>query len=143
MSPRVRALVSTAALAVAVSYPLTRPPGWDDFPISSYPMFSRADVGHVVVLTTASLVDARGARAPAPPAMLGTPEPMVAQAILARGDAKELCARVARAAAADAAREAVSIEIATSVFDTHAYFAGPEARTPVSRAITARCEVPR
>jgi hypothetical protein len=136
----------TIALALAILSPLARARSWDGFPISSYPMFSRGDLGHVVTLGHAVLVADGGARRPAPPAIVGTPEPMVAKNLIegaiARGAAAELCARIARRASAEAP-DAVHVEIVTSVFDSRRYFAEPDGRVPRAREVHASCSVPR
>lgn len=156
---RMRAWVTVAALSLAVLYPLSRPRGWDDFPISSYPMFSRGDIGHVVPLGHAVLVEAGEAgeagasrrTQPVPLALLGTPEPMVAKSIvenaIAKGTAADLCrALAARIAAEDVARALPpaprAVEIVTSTFDTRAYFA-EGGRRPMRREVHARCEIGR
>jgi len=145
----------TLVLGALIVSPLLRPRGWDSFPISSYPMFSRGDLGTVNALAHAVLVRADGSRGPATPSMVGTPEPMVAMSIIRshieRGTASQLCesvaarAREARAepSSGAGARETVSVEIVTSVFDTRRYFsAAPDARAPLRREVHARCEVP-
>src|SRR5690606_18740626 len=107
-------------LSLAILAPVVMPKGWDSFPISSYPMFSRGDLGRRVTLGHALLVSADGARVPAPPSLVGTPEPMVAKNVvenaIARGAAAELCARIASRATG-----AASVEIVTSTFDSRAY----------------------
>ncbi|MBX3199452.1 MAG: hypothetical protein KF894_15065 [Labilithrix sp.] len=134
-------------LAAGILSPLARERGWDSFPISSYPMFSRGTIGAVNELAHAVLVLDGGGRAPASPALLGTPEPMVATAIvrahLARGSSEDLCAAVA-ARARSARPEAVAVEIVRSRFDARRYFsAEPDAREPLERTVYARCEVAR
>ncbi|MBX3263861.1 MAG: hypothetical protein KF782_29580 [Labilithrix sp.] len=143
--PPARYAVLTLALAAVILSPLARERGWDSFPISSYPMFSRGSIGAVNDLAHAVLVLEDGARVPASPSLLGTPEPMVATAIvrayLASGAAEDLCAIVA-ARARPARPEAVAVEIVTSRFDARRYFSGaPGAREPLERAVYARCEI--
>jgi hypothetical protein len=141
-----RAAVSvalTGMLTAAVLSPLVRPRGWDSFPISSFPMFSRGDLGSVVSLGHAVLVTEGGSRTPAPPSLVGTPEPMVAknlvESAIARGDAHELCSRIAARARVEA-KGAASVEIVRSTFDTRTYFDDP---SPRSRTVHAACQVPR
>lgn len=140
----------TIALASAVLFPVTKSPGWDSFPISSYPMFSRGDLGTSVSVSHVVLVTSAGERRPAPPALVGTPEPMVAKALvetaIARGDTAGLCARVAARAKAEG-ETAARVEVATSVFDTKAYFSSDavvarEARSPSNRSVHASCAIP-
>ena len=127
-------------LAAAILSPLVRERAWDSFPISSYPMFSRGDLGTQVALGHALLVDREGKRRPAPPALVGTPEPMVAKNVVERaigdGRAADLCARIA----ARSPEDVVSVEIVTSVFDTQRYFSDP---TPIRRKVHASCNVSR
>lgn len=136
----------TAAVALAILSPLARDRSWDDFPISSYPMFSRGDLGAVVPLGHALLVAPDGTTRPAPPALVGTPEPMVAKNLvegaIARGAAADLCARIA-ARAREETPDAARVVIVTSVFDTRRYFREPGGRTPLSREVHASCNVPR
>ncbi len=144
VSSRLRALV-TIALALAIVWPLTRDRRWDSFPISSYPMFSRGDLGTVNQLAHVLLVRSDGTRTPATPSMVGSPEPMIAMSIVRahvdRGTAAELCRAVAERARAT---DAVAVEVVTSVFDSRRYFsASPEARAPLERAVASRCEVRR
>jgi hypothetical protein len=106
-------------------------------------MFSRGDIGTVRSLAHVVLVDAEGARRPASPSLVGSPEPMVAMVIVARsvgrGEADALCRAVA--ARADGA---ALVEVVTSRFDTRRYFSSaPDARAPIAREVHARCEVRR
>lgn len=130
----------TAALAVAIVSPVFRERAWDSFPISSFPMFSRGDLGTRVWMGHVVLVARDGERRPAPPSVVGTPEPMVAKNLVenavARGEASALCLRIASRAPAGVA----TVEIVTSVFDTTTYFTDP---TPVERSVHASCSVSR
>jgi hypothetical protein len=133
-----RALVTLAILGLVLS-PLARSPTWDSFPVSSYPMFSRGDLGSVATLAHVVLVGENGERRPAPPSAIGTPEPMIAGAIIVthveRGTSAELCAVVA----ARIRGTATAVEVVRSTFDTERYFRVD--RTPVAREVLARCEV--
>lgn len=130
----------TAALGAAILSPLVRDRSWDSFPISSFPMFSRADLGTRMWLGHVILVDREGRRRPAPPSVVGTPEPMVAKNLvenaIAKDEARSFCERVATRAPADVAK----VEVVTSVFDTQRYFIDP---TPVERNIVWSCNVSR
>ncbi|MBX3207076.1 MAG: hypothetical protein KF764_18665 [Labilithrix sp.] len=146
-SPRTLATV-TLVLGALVLSPLARARGWDSFPLSSYPMFARGNLGSVNELAHALLVLADGTRVPASPSLVGTPEPMVATAIVrghvTRGTAADLCASVAARARDARAVDAVAVEIATSAFDARRYFSGaPGARAPLERTVHARCEIAR
>jgi hypothetical protein len=138
------AALGTAVLVVVLLSPLARSPRWDSFPVSSYPMFARGDLGRVVGLCHALLVRTDGSRAPASPTLVGTPEPMIAAAVIRghveRRSAPELCAAIATRARDEPG--VVAVEIATSSFDTRRYFSDdPGARTPLRREVHARCEV--
>jgi hypothetical protein len=136
-----RAWATTLIFAALVLVPLAMPVGWDSFPISSYPMFARGDLGTVVPVSHALLLTEGEGRRPAPPSLIGTPEVMVAKNIvelaIAQGRAAELCAKIA----ANAGGEARQVEIVTSTFDTRRYF--EVSREPLAREVHARCEVPR
>jgi hypothetical protein len=129
----------TVAVALVVLSPLARSPRWDSFPISSFPMFSRGDLGNVMSLSHVLAVDTEGRRAPVAPALVGSPEPMIAMAIAAsnieRGAASELCRRVAERRA-----DAVAIEVVTSTYDMRSYFVAHE---PIARTVHARCSPER
>jgi hypothetical protein len=146
---RARWLV-TAAIAAAILSPLLLPRGWDGFPISSYPMFSRGDLGRVVSLGHAVRVAGDGSERPIPPRLVGTPEPMVAKNLIegaiARGEAAALCTAIARRVAADSdegGARPTSVAIVTSAFDTRVYFAEGRERAVRSRQVHATCEVLR
>ena len=146
-APSSKLVVVTPLLGALILSPLARERGWDSFPISSYPMFARGDLGTVNELAHVLLVAPAGGRAPAAPSLVGTPEPMIAMTIVRthveRGSAAELCASIA-SRAHDARISAVAIEIVTSSFDARRYFSGrPDARTPLERVVHARCEVAR
>lgn len=146
MSPRAIARWAfTAAIAGAVLSPLLRPRTWDDYPISSYPMFARGDLGRVVALSHAAFVMRDGTRAPVPSRYFGTSEPMMALFVIdgaiGRGEAPALCARIREQAANEHEGSVAAIEILTSTFDTHAYFRESPERALRERTLHARCEV--
>lgn len=146
MQRRALELALSAGLVLLMLSALARPLTWDSFPISSYPMFSRGDLGRVLGVEHVLYVTNDGKRTPVPSALLGTPEPMVATAIvdahIARGTAAELCKVVAsRMKERGSPAGVVAIEVATSWFDTKAYFT--RTRAPKSRTIHAGCAVPR
>lgn len=126
----------TALLGVTIVSPLFRDRGWDSFPISSFPMFSRGDLGTRLWLGHVVLVDGAGKRRPAPLSLVGSPEPMVAKMIvenaIARDEARHLCEQIAGRAPPDVA----TVEIVVSVFDTMRYFSDP---TPLERTVRASC----
>jgi hypothetical protein len=135
-----RRWLATVVLGLAIGSPVVRERSWDSYPISSFPMFARADLGTRVALGHVALVDRTGKRRPADPALIGTPEPMVAMNVIERaiaeGRAADLCARVAARAPDDVS----AIEVVTSIFDTTQYFSDPK---PTTREVHASCNVSR
>jgi hypothetical protein len=133
----------TLAISVLVLSPLLRGKGWDDFPLSSYPMFSRSDIGGRLALAHALVVHADGHRTPAAPSEIGTPEPMVANAVVVRAikeeHTDELCAQIAKNVRD---RDAVSVEVVVSEYDAKKYFAEGK-REPEARGVYASCPVKR
>jgi hypothetical protein len=138
------ALVSVAILA-AVSWPMVRKT--DGYPLSNYPMFSRArkpeaQVFHVVAFSS------RGEHRPASPEMLGTEEIMQAYQTVklahrsGREASMELCRAVTARVVADARWDDVeALEVREDVYDTIAYWQGD--RKPRRTRVSARCEVSR
>ena len=126
----------TVVLGGIILSPLVRDRDWDSFPISSFPMFSRGDLGTRVRIGHVILVAEDGTRRPAPPSVIGSPEPMVAIKIvenaLARDESYGLCVRVAGRAPPGVAK----IEVVSSVFDTSRYFTDP---TPLERTVHSSC----
>ncbi|MCB0997550.1 MAG: hypothetical protein KDB21_20810 [Acidimicrobiales bacterium] len=131
----------TVAMALAVSAPLIGPAGYDDFPVSSYPMFSRelrrtVDLAHVVGRT------GTGEERVLPPELLGTDEVIQAyetvRTAVAGGAAMldELCTSVAEHAEA----ELVEILVVTDTFDVVDYFG--DGRSPIARVEHVRCATP-
>jgi hypothetical protein len=133
----------TLGIGLLVLSPLVRPATWDDFPISSYPMFSRRDLGGPQTIVHAEVRHADGRRTPATPSQVGSPEPMVAMLMLsnaaAGGRSAELCETVARNVGDP---DAVAIEIARSEFDPAKYFRDNQ-RAPLSHVVIAECRVER
>src|SRR5687767_4313020 len=98
MFTRLRAYLVTLPLLTAVLLPLGWPRGRDDFPMSSYPMFTHKraqvmDVVHVLAVT------ANGENQPVSPDYVANGAVMQAAATIRRaiadGSANLLCARVA------------------------------------------------
>lgn len=131
----------TIAVSLIVLSPLLRGRGWDDFPLSSYPMFSRGDVTGRGYLAHVRVRHADGRSTPATPSEVGTPEPMVANAILTRaineGRAEEICRVIARNVH-DA--DAVAVDVVVSEYDARRYFAEGR-REPETRWVSASCAV--
>jgi hypothetical protein len=140
---RIFAAVFFGLSVAAVASPLVH--GEDDFPLSSYPMFSWARepvsrVPHVVGFGA----DGRGR--PMPPHVTGTDEVLQAyrltEVAIAQGAAASLalCERAARAVAsrpdlADVRR----LEVRLDGYDNVAYWKGE--RKPTEARVAARCDV--
>lgn len=140
------ALGTLLVLVLVIVYPFARSWRWDSFPVSSYPMFSRGDVGSDVSLQQALMVSPDGSRRPVSPTLVGSPEPMVAMRLVhlavVRGTADELCRQIAARVGGtrgDTRNDAVEVEIASSTFDARHYFT--VSREPIRRTIAARCPV--
>ena len=139
---RWRSLV-TVGIALVVMSPVLRPSTWDDFPISSYPMFSRGDIAGPQELAQALVVFADGHRTPATPSQVGSVEPMVAMTTIWQavrlGKTSELCTLIASHVTDP---NAVAVEVVVSAFDPKTYFQSND-RAPQSRTVHARCEAKR
>ena len=152
MTDRQHLLVGAAVslvLTVLVAMPAFSEPNQDSFPLSTFPMFSRAkrDPGLVVTQVLAVMPD--GTREPLPPS-LSTGNEEVIQALRmirdevygGRERATVFCQDIAtrvRSSNDEHWQQATTIEIVRSHFDTVAYFeTGPE---PVTRKALKRCAV--
>lgn len=143
-SPWLALLVVVAAMASPVV--LDPPP--DDFPISTYPMFT-ADRGAPSAVRTAVGVTAADARHRLSPALLaGADEPILAvrtaRVAVDSGRADDWCLEVARRVADDATIRAgeriVGIEVVTEVHDAAATLAA--GADPLDVTLHAACRVP-
>jgi hypothetical protein len=149
-SPGLRRAVATAAgalLLALVLWPLSWRARRDSFPLSTYPMFSDPR-SRVMTVDHVFAVTPDGERMIVPLELIATNNVMhvamvVSQAATSSEASAALCDEVARKVATQDGRlgRAVVIEVATSSFDSVAYFAGH--RTPRSREIRARCQVAR
>lgn len=132
------AIVSVVMLGAVIS-PLVH--GVDSFPLSTFPMFSKArppevDIDHVVA------VEATGTEWVVPPSVVMRGEVLqtkvaISQAIGARR-ADALCAAVA---ARLEAPTVVRLEVRSDRYLVAGYFSS--ARRPIRSHVHARCEVPR
>jgi len=134
-----------AALIVAVLLPLAGDPRDDDFPFSTYPMFSgrqspEATIAHAVV------IDANGERSALPPVAVANDEVIQAfetlrQAVRQGPDATaRLCAHAADWYAGGHEGPA-RVEIVSDTYDAVAYFDGD--KQPLATEVHASCEVPQ
>lgn len=132
------ALVSVAMLA-AVASPLWH--GRDSFPLSTFPMFSRArpaevDIDHVVG------IDAAGERRVLPPSLVMRGEVLQTKVAISRAIADKKARALCRAVAERArGGTLVRIEVRTDRYTVARYFSG--GREPARSRVHARCEVPR
>jgi hypothetical protein len=144
---RAYAYLVSATVLIATAWPGFRDVERDDFPLSTYPMFSR-DRGRVAAVANAVAVDAQGKRHLLAPALIASQESMQAVATLwqaIRGGPRSsarLCETIAARVARDNALAALGplrIEISEEKVDTLAYLAGN--LEPISRKRHARCAV--
>lgn len=145
---RIFAYVFSIGLVLAVLWPLQRQPPKDSFPLSTFPMFSKArprfaDISHVVG------VDGEGERRPIPPALVANGEVLQAKVTIertirrGRRGAMKLCSEVAGrvAEAGDEFADVGKIEVRGDRYLVVGYFTS--AKKPVSSRIHARCNVRR
>ena len=129
--------------------PLARPPGYDSFPFSSFPMFAHGRKDAVTAVHRAIGVRADKSRFALPPRALGSDEVLQADATLRHAIRRgkkaslRLCRAVARRVADDPALDdIVLIELVSERHDALAYFDGD--LTPLGEPRRrARCKVPR
>ncbi|MEM8905184.1 MAG: hypothetical protein AAGF02_15885 [Actinomycetota bacterium] len=140
---RATALVLGAVAALAVLSPALRGAP-DSYPLSTYPMFSRAADAEVDL----SLVIGRtatGERVELSPRLIAdTPEVIVAGGTIniavRRGETDELCERVARRVASSERDEVLTVEVVTDTVDSVAWYEGDRSRTT---ELLSSCEVLR
>lgn len=125
-------------MVVAVAAPILGPPEEDGFPLSTYPMFSRARA-QVTSLSTAVGYGPGGDRIDLSPSVIGgTREVIQASTTVARevaaGTADTFCEEVLGRAPTDIA----VVEIVTETYDVLEYFDGAE--EPQQRDVHARCQ---
>lgn len=144
--------VATAVVVVAMLVPVAL--DRDDFPLSTYPMYSTARPG-TVVLPTVVAVDGGGDRRALSLAVVGgVDDPLIVASDLRRaiatGRADDRCAEVAKRLAsspdgaddaddAEADDAAVAVEVATERHDVVARVRGEPSE--VGREVHARCPV--
>ncbi len=128
----------------AVLYPLQTKPPRDSFPLSTYPMFSKArpafiSVGHVMA------VGKDGREEPIPPNIVGGGEVLQAKVAIrntirrGRNAVRELCRKVAVGVAGDDDWSWVTaIEVRTDRYQVAGYFSG--GHKPVSSRLHTRCD---
>ncbi|MEM1030580.1 MAG: hypothetical protein AAGN82_09530 [Myxococcota bacterium] len=141
---RLRASLVSVGLLAAVASPLLH--GRDSFPLSTFPMFSRARptelaLDHVV------LVGPEGHREPVPPALVFSREVLQTKVAVqravrrGRGPALALCREVAGRLASSPSPPAVgaTVEVRTDRYHVLRYAEGDD--TPLEQRVHARCPV--
>lgn len=146
---RIRAYLVSAAVLLAVLWPLTWRPPRDSFPLSSYPMFARNRRSATLSAVYAVADERGGGRTYVPPELIANREVLQARAVLdraARGGRKgamTLCREVSRRIAERGTgrlAEAVEVRIIRGRHDAVAYFETGELGT---ERVLARCPVER
>ncbi len=147
MRSRLLPLAASLGLVGVVLSPLGWPRERDDYPLSTYPMFTTRREREVIVRHVLAL-DEAGVTKPLGPDLVGNGAVIHAAATVRRaiegGAAEALCGLVAARLSASDPPEAArthAILVATSTFDLETYFAG--ARAPLRREIHSRCAPPR
>lgn len=149
MSDRVFAYAVSIALLGAMAWPAFRDPPRDSFPLSNYPMFSRARPDARITLTQAVGRREDGSQATLSPALAADNEEVLQAMVLIRNAVRagptrlrEFCDAAAERVAADPdLKDVVAVEIATVDHDALAYF--EDGYQPLARRVHGRCEVPR
>lgn len=141
------AIVSTVVVAAVLS-PIVPAEQVDGFPLSNYPMFSRAPDDSRVWLSHVVGWSRRGEHRPVEPGLVETEEVMQAMQTIKvaarRGPAAalDLCVHTAaRVAEDDAYADIDLLEVRTDRYDVLTYFSG--GRAPLRTQIHARCPVVR
>jgi len=142
---RVFAYAFAALVTGAMAWPAFIDPADDSFPLSTFPMFSHYRPKEMTV-THALGVTRDGGRRPLPPLIsAGNRGVLQSQVSVIRGiqtDAAGYCREVVeRVKASDEHDDIVAVELATSLFDTIAYF--ESSSDPLDRRVHMRCEVDR
>lgn len=140
--------IGLTLLALTLS-PLARPPGYDSFPFSSYPMFAHGRKDASTRSHRAIGLRQDGVQVALPPRMVGSDEVLQADATLRQAIRRgskavaRLCRQIAQRVAADPSFvEVARVEVVTENYDAIAYFAGDTAPSgPIRRH--GRCRVRR
>jgi hypothetical protein len=145
MWERIHGYVVSALLLGAVVYPLAAK--GDSFPLSTFPMFSKArpdvaEIDHVVGIA------ANGGSRALPPEMVASREVLQAKVTvsLAVKRGKQAAAELCSAAAANVATESgwewvERLEVRSDTYQVSGYFSG--SKQPLRSAVHARCPVTR
>lgn len=138
-------------LTALVLWPVFRDPPVDSFPLSNYPMFSAGRPDPMLTLPHALGVHEDGERTPLSPTIASDnwevlQSMMIINSAINGGPPTQVsfCLAIAgrvRDSGDDDLGDVVAVELATSTFDTVAYFDGDTA--PRERVVHHRCEVER
>lgn len=144
---RARAYVVGSVLTLLVALPLAPGLLGDNFPISTYPMFSGNRQTPVATIPHAVVVG-QDERRVLPPEAVANDEVVQAFETLRQAlrqgpeSSARLCARVAGWVAAEPAYAGFGeVQLVSDTYDAVDYFSGDEA--PLSSRVEAECEVPR
>jgi len=143
--PRVFASLFSIGLAAAMLSPAFEDPPQDSFPLSDYPMFSQERASPELTLEQALAVMPDGERRPLPPSISADSVEVLQSMVTIHREihagserAAAFCAAVAGRALRDPEfASATAVEIASSRFDTVAYFEGHS--RPLDRVVLVRC----
>lgn len=134
-----------------VLWPAFRDPPVDSFPLSNYPMFSAGRPDPMLTLPHALAIHGDGKRSPLSPTIASgnwevLQSMMIINTAINGGDRTQgpFCAAIALRVAESAdedLEDVMAVELATSTFDTVAYFEGDT--EPRQRQVHRRCEVAR
>lgn len=145
MSDKLRGLVVCAAMLGATASPLLRAPSDDGFPLSTFPMFSRARA-RTEQVTSALLLADDGSERVVPARYISGTEPMQAVSVLGRSvaagrrEAGKLCRGIAERVARSGDRDLAGgreVILTTRRIDAIAFLAGEPAVS--ERTEHARC----
>ena len=141
------AIVSTVVLGAVIS-PIVPAEQEDGFPLSNYPMFSRAPDDSRVALAHVVGWSSRGEHRPIEPGLVETEEVMQAMQTIkvaaqkGAAAAADLCTQTAaRVAEDDDYADIDTLEVRTDRYDVLTYFS--EGRAPLATQVHARCAVVR
>ena len=144
---RTWAYVFSIATTLAVVWPAFLSPRDDNFPLSTYPMFSHGRRSPDAKVAHAVAVAPRGRRRVPPPALVASEEIMQTfvstQRAVRSGRAPELCRRVAArlASAGEEWSAFEEVQVRTDWYDAVRYFS--DSPRPNRSKVHARCPIPR
>ena len=148
MFERAYGYVVSAILLGALIYPLQTDPPRDSFPLSTFPMFSKARPAFITLDHVVGISADRKTTEPIPPELVASGEVLQTKVAIrntvrrGRRAARELCQEVKARVATEPSLAWVDwIEVRTDRYQVAGYFTG--ARKPVWTRKHARCRVQR